>query len=246
MDNKLLIITATHGDEDLGVNLMKKLEIELSPKEYGYDWIIGNPKAYKKNVRFFQKDLNRSAPGSPRGNIYEEKRASEIVKLSKQYNFAVDLHGSVSRCGIITIITYPTLQNLVLASSLDVEKRVIWYSKSSLTSGGPLTQFMKCPSVEIECGPIGDPNTEKGLKNTLIRFITRIKDGSLSKKLKPNEDDDFYVVYGKKVGKQNQEFADFQKMRQVKETFYPFLANQYPNILCYKTKKVNIKDYFLY
>lgn len=49
---KVLFIAATHGNEQDGVKVMRQLEKELPKEEYGYDWIIGNEKAFAANVRF--------------------------------------------------------------------------------------------------------------------------------------------------------------------------------------------------
>lgn len=238
-------MTATHGDEPLGPEVMKQIEKELPRDQYGYDWIIANEKAFEKNVRFTEVDLNRNAPGDIKSAVYEEKRAAELVELSKNYDFVIDIHGSVSNCGIIMIITYPTLQNLALASYFDVERQVVWYAKSSLTQG-PVTQFVHCPAVEIECGPQKNSTIQNKLKDILMRFITQSEQMSLSKILKQAKKSEFYVVYGKQIGNHDPTVVDFQEITMGAETFYPFLANQYPNILCYKAKKVDIKNYFLY
>lgn len=245
MKNKFLILTAMHGDERIGPEVMEKIEKKLPRDHYGYDWIIANEKAFKKNIRFTEVDLNRNAPGNIHSPVYEEKRAAELVELSKNYDFIIDVHGSISNCGILSIITHSTLQNLVLASCLEVEKNVIWYSKSSLVKG-PVTQFTHCPAIEIECGPRGDSDIQHKLKDILIRFIIQSKQMNFSETVKKGKNTEFYVVYGKQIGDHDSNVVDFQETTIKGETFYPFLTNEYPNILCYKTKKIDIKNYFLY
>lgn len=246
MKNRFLFILATHGDEGFSLSLIKNLEKKFPKEKFGYDWIIGNPKALEQKRRFIETDLNRCAPGNLNSQIYEEKRAAEIIEVASDYDFIVDIHGSASNCGIITIITYPTLQNLILASSLGIKRNVIWYAKSSLKKG-PLTQFVKCPSVEIECGPQNNENIRKKLSKTLREFIiAQNNKKNLINVLKNLPKREFFVVYGKKEGNSNQKVTDFEQTEIDGEKFHPFLANQYPGILCYKTKKVNIEDYFLY
>lgn len=246
MKNKFLFILATHGDEGFSLGLLKNLGKQFPKEKFGYDWIIGNPKALEKKRRFIETDLNRSAPGNINSQVYEEKRAAEIVEMSNDYDFVIDIHCSASNCGLISIITYPTFQNLTLAASLGIKRNVIWYAKSSLEKG-PLTQFVKCPAIEIECGPKNDENTQKKLADILKEFIiARNSKSDLTKALKNFNEAEFFAVYGKKEGKHNQKVTDFEQIEIDGEKFYPFLANQYPNILCYKTKKVHIKDYFLY
>jgi len=246
MKSKLLFILATHGDEGFSLNLLKDLEKKIPKEKFGYNWIIGNPKALRKKQRFIDADLNRCAPGNINSQIYEEKRATEIVELSKSYNFVIDIHGSTSDCGIISIITYPTFPNLILASSLGIKRNIIWYSKSSQEKG-PLTQFVKCPAIEIECGPQNDGSIQRKLVEILKDFIiTQSSKTDLATTLRNSNDAEFFAVYGKKEGKHSQKIIDFEQTEIDGEKFYPFLANQYPGILCYKTKKGNIEDYFLY
>jgi|GEM_PF-6355136 len=54
---KILFIAATHGNERDGVKVMRQLEKELPKEKYGYDWIIGNEKAFLANTRFTNKIL---------------------------------------------------------------------------------------------------------------------------------------------------------------------------------------------
>ncbi len=66
----ILFITSTHGHEQAGTGVLQQLEKEFPKTEYGYDWIIGNEQAYKLNQRFTEQDLNRSAPGDSKSDIY--------------------------------------------------------------------------------------------------------------------------------------------------------------------------------
>ena len=80
-------------------------------------------------------DLNRIAPGNIKSKDYEERRVAEIVEMSKNYNFVIDLHGSISNCGVVSIIPYPRLDNLFLARLLKIKRNIMWYSKKSLKNG---------------------------------------------------------------------------------------------------------------
>src|SRR5574344_1930263 len=91
---RILFITATHGNEQDGVKVMQQLEKELPKDKYGYDWIIGNEKAYQKNVRYIDQDLNRSAPGDSSSPVYEVRRAAELVKIANSYDVVIDIHGT--------------------------------------------------------------------------------------------------------------------------------------------------------
>lgn len=242
---KILFITATHGDEGFSVDIMRQVSKQYSKKVFGYDWIIGNPKAYARGVRCIDTDLNRSAPGLSKSLDYETRRAKEIIKLSREYEYVIDIHGTTSNLGIATIVTNPTIQNLCFACILPIGKRVIWYSKKSLLSG-PLTQFITSPAIELECGPKDSPKIRRELTKAIGSILKNIRDTKLEKVFSRLEADrDFYVVYGT-LKETLSGLYDFKRTKVCGEIFYPFLSYQYNNVDCYKMRKVSIKNCFIY
>ncbi len=149
-ETKLLFIAATHGNENFSIPVFKSLESEYPRNKWGYDWIIGNPKALNQGKRFTETDLNRSAPGDPNSSLYEERRAAELIETAQDYDMIVDIHGTVSPCGLVKIIPKPSIENLALASLFPELVNIIWYSARSLKKGPPV-QFMAKPALEIEC-----------------------------------------------------------------------------------------------
>lgn len=241
----LLFITATHGDEGFSIEIIKSLEYDLPKQSFGYDWIIGNPEALKQNTRKITFDLNRIAPGNIEAADYELRRAAEVIAESRQFRSVIDIHGTVSDVGICTIIPYPTLENLFLSLCLPIQRNVIWYAKAS-SEKGPITQYSQQPALEIECGPKDSEKVAEELKRVLLLTISRmqgIQPVDIAQSIKEKE---FYVVYGE-CRKQADGMTDFQEIEIDGETFYPFLVNKNRGeIVCYKMKKVNIEDLFLY
>lgn len=227
---KVLFIVSSHGDEPVGLEVVKRLfKRKIKNK---FDYLIGNPKALKSNVRFIDADLNRIYPGKSNGNI-EETAAHNILKFIKKnnYNYVIDLHGTISKTGIFVIITKLNLGNLFLASMLNIKKIVIW--PKSEESTGSLSSFVEC-GIEIESGPKDDKKVIKNLENILIKFINDINNKINTKdKIKEKE---FYLITGKIKSKKNvPKLKDFKKMGN----FYPLFVNQYEGILCYKMKRIN-------
>ena len=245
MKNKFLFIAATHGNEGFSVPVLENLEQNFPKKDFNYDWIIGNEQAYKKNIRFTEEDMNRSAPGDKNSKVYEERRVAEIMDLSKQYDFVIDIHGTESNCGITSLIPYPTLVNLMIASLLHIQKSVIWYAKQSIEKG-PVVQFTSCPGIEIECGPKNLPKISEQLQSTLEDFLKLTQSLTMGEILTRGAQKEFYVVYDKLEGEHDDAYTDFAPKMDNGQTFYPYLSNRYPNIICYKLKKVTISDLFLY
>lgn len=143
---ELLFLAATHGDEGFSVPILDRLNKRFQGR---FNYIIGNERAYERNVRFTDTDLNRSAPGNATSLLYEVRRANEILKIAKNYRSVIDIHGTTANSGIFVIIANPTPVNIALASCLPIRNVVIWAVKSS-ESKGPITQFVS-RGVAIEC-----------------------------------------------------------------------------------------------
>lgn len=236
---KILFLTATHGNEQDGVKVMRRLEQELPKEDFGYDWIIANEEAYILNERFVEKDLNRSAPGDAFSPIYELRRAAEIIELSKSFDCVIDLHGTKTDSGIVTIIPYPAKQNLALAKVSGLKRNVVWYSKKS-EKAGPLVQHMPVPAIEFECGPRG---TDTAFELTYKAVRRLVEANRASADVSVDGDIEFYEVYGKLLGEYDAMLKDFSLAYRNSESFYPFLSgNEYAGISCYKMKKVDASE----
>jgi hypothetical protein len=245
MKNKFLFISATHGDEGFSIETLKELEKQYDKEKFGYSWIIGNEKACSQSTRFIDQDLNRAAPGNRNSKAYEERRAAEIVRLSKDFDFIIDIHGSDSNSGITTLIPYPTLQNIILATMFDIKRNIIWYAKSAAKKGC-LAQFVHCPAIEVECGPKNSRKTMTDLYIVLAKFIKRVYDFDINQHLEETKEKEFYFVYGKEKAGSVKKRKDFVEVKKEDETFFPYLSGQYPDITCYKTKIANFPEFFLY
>jgi hypothetical protein len=234
---KILFIAGTHGNEEYAIEVMRRIETDYAPDTYGYDWIIGNPRAVEKGLRFTEKDLNRSAPGNLNSEYYEERRAAEIIQLSAEYELVIDLHGTDADCGLVNIIPHPTRRNIELAEAVPLSRNVVWYSDLSQTAG-PLVQHTHCPGVEIECGPKGSDRIANELRWIIENILKANANGrfTVAKPIKQS----FYMVYGSIKGSLDESLHDFQLATHDDESFFPFLSrNQYTDKTCYKMRKTN-------
>ncbi len=244
MNKKILFITALHGNEGFAVDLIKKIEEKYDKEKFNFDWVIGNPNAHKQNVRFTDTDLNRIAPGNINSENYEEKRAAELIELSKNYSLVVDIHGTNANSGIFTLVSNPTIENLIVATSLPVKNIVIWASQSSKTSG-PVTQFLNCPAVEIECGPKSSPEIQSELKNIISKILEN-RQPKLEEIISNVEGKNFFQVYGSIEETDTSNMKEFKETEVHGEKFYPLLVNSYKQGSVRKMKKVNFFDLFMY
>jgi len=99
---KILVLGGTHGNELLGIKLVKLLK--RRPIR-GVDAIIANPRAVKAGVRFTESDLNRSF-GEAFADTYETKRAARLKKLAADYDVVLDFHNTQTpnnNCGFVGV-----------------------------------------------------------------------------------------------------------------------------------------------
>jgi len=233
--NNVLFIGATHGDEVESIKVLKELDRLI--KKNKSDWIIGNEVAFPKGKRYIDVDLNRASPGDSSSNTYEEKRAAEIINISQRFNYTIDLHTTKSDTGVFVIITKPTIENIFLACSLEVDNIVIWSSKRSSIKG-PLTKDVGC-GVEVEFGPRGK------LHDKLNDFILETINKDIKVQLDNIKKKDIFYVYGKLL-KPTRGLENFKEINIKNEIFYPILVDEYSDIACYKTKKLNLIDLLSY
>ena len=73
---KILAIISTHGNELLGPNVLAYMLSKRSKLLEDIEFIIANPRAYAKNVRYIESDLNRSYGLGL--DTYESQRAKVI------------------------------------------------------------------------------------------------------------------------------------------------------------------------
>ncbi len=101
---KTIVLGGVHGNETVGIDVIKKLEKTLSPENIcgSLTLIFGNPEANKQDKRFIDIDLNRlmseeilaqSAAKSSLNN--EEKRSVEIAPLFESVDYLLDLHATI-------------------------------------------------------------------------------------------------------------------------------------------------------
>lgn len=240
---KLLFIAATHGEEGFSIPALKKLETSYPKNEWGYDWVVGNPKALEQGRRFTEADLNRSAPGDVNSLLYEERRAAELVEIADDYDMIVDIHGTVSPCGIVKIIPRPSLENLVMASLFPELVNIIWYSARSLEKGPPV-QFMSKPALEIECA-MNDSEMEEKLYQVLARALLIKREMSWMKLTQSLAEQQWLQVVGRAEAF-DPKAQELQPLETEQGTVYPFLTNQYRAVPYYLLKKIKIEDAFLY
>ncbi|MBI4143621.1 succinylglutamate desuccinylase/aspartoacylase family protein [Candidatus Woesearchaeota archaeon] len=153
------VIACLHGNEQYGLEVGKNLPPFFS-------FLIGNPKAIKKNKRYIDADLNRVFPGNKKGN-YEQRRAYELTKQLKNQT-VIDLHSTSEKCELFGILTKTT--NMKLASRLGLKKAVIM--PQEIAKGKSLIDNVK-QGISIEVGPHKRKENAEEALNCIKHYLKR-------------------------------------------------------------------------
>jgi len=245
MKNKLdkqkqvLFTVGVHGDEQSPVIVAKSI--------LGKDnFLIGNPRALKKNVRYIESDLNRSFPGNPGGTI-EERRAGQLVEKLERYKRVVDFHTATCATSPFVITTKITQRHMALASKTGVGKIVLM--SREFGAGKSLIDFVPV-GISIESGREKSAKTKEVIEKIMLQILN--KEPSKKKTV-------IYEVFDclKKSNKSeflSPEIHPFKLITKgdqitnlglkAKTDFYPVLprSKNYPNFLCLMARKVNLLD----
>lgn len=138
---KVLIIGGMHGNEPLGVEVVKHLQQQPIKN---VDAVLANEPAIAQDCRFIGTDLNRSFPGNSASKEYEQRRANELLKLCSQYDVVFDFHNTHctgNDCGFVGETANQSLYDLSAWLGL---KRIIVADYDCINKYAP-----NCLSVEI-------------------------------------------------------------------------------------------------
>lgn len=176
------IFAGIHGNEPIGVQVLKILVQKINPIAGKIYLIYGNPKAIKKKIRYNDTDLNRSFYGLIRKNSYETKRAICLKKILNNCDALLDIHSYRYSTGKPFVICEKDSFDLV--SKLDFEIITTGWDKFDVGSIDGYMRMLKKNAICLELGPtikwkIYIPLTIQTIYNFLAYF--GIVDQNLSK-----------------------------------------------------------------
>lgn len=124
----LLVLAAVHGNEQAGTRAMERLLKEIDEKKIvltkGKLTLVPvcNEKAYEKDVRQIDENLNRVIKIHKNPQTYEQKVANEICQLIQENDIMLDLHSTHCVDDVpFAFCDYPSENNLKLISVLPVK-----------------------------------------------------------------------------------------------------------------------------
>lgn len=112
---KVVIVGGTHGNERTGLFLLEQWQSGKAslPAGHDYKFLVANPLACDRNLRFIDSDLNR-AFGRQLGKAlgYEKQRAEDIQReiltwAAGEPFFLIDLHTTTSHMATTLVLSKP-------------------------------------------------------------------------------------------------------------------------------------------
>jgi aspartoacylase len=248
---RIAIVGGTHGNEPVGIEVVKALKEQNLETIHEYKTFTGNPKAYELQKRFVDSDLNRAfgKKGKPIG--YEKTRSLELKKeIENNFDFIIDLHTTTTNMGLTVLLNntnkltqqascylkseYPELK-LIEEDDLDED----------CTHLGSLTPAR----ITIEVGPVANNVVSGGLVIKTHQMVTTLLNWDFKKDFDYSKTEVFKTVdtlyYPKEEGWyihpsiENQDFKPLkpgspifiniegeERTYEGQKTLYPFFINE--------------------
>ena len=181
---KILIVAATHGNE---INPVWALNQYFNKenrvyKNIEYKYIIGNPLAYERGVRYVDTDLNRSFDliDSPEKLNYEINRAKFLVENFGIQGFdpceiAIDLHTTTSNMGSSIVLYGRRIKDFCLAALLQHKFGLpIYLHEKDKKQTGFLVEAWPCGLV-IEIGSVAQNFYDQNIINRFLIIISSLR-----------------------------------------------------------------------
>ncbi len=213
---KINFVTAIHGDEPAPT---------LALASMGIKQIVGNPLALERRVRFVDKDLNASF--GLEGNLYEVRRAKQLINQLREDETVIDLHTFTGESPPYVIIV--DKDQLPLASVLGIQRVV--FMAFNPKRGHALINYRR--GISVELGQHEDFSTVFENVRRIVRNL----------KVRQKKQIELYEVIGKYTQKGN-----YKNFKQYKDGYFPLLASdrayQIHGWYALKAREVKLNEFF--
>ena len=185
---KILLVSGTHGNEInpiWAVNEFKRKKKSID-NDIEYKYIIGNPLAYEKGLRYVDIDLNRSFKAQEENtqnlkNNYEINRANFLVEQfgingHDPCEVAIDLHTTTANMGTSIVMYGRRRKDFCLAALLQHKFGLpIYLHEKDKKQTGFLVESWPCGLV-IEIGAVAQNFYDPGIINRFLIIISSLRD----------------------------------------------------------------------
>ncbi len=182
---EIAVVYCTHGNETAGKQAAEKILEEEPEFLKPVKFVFANEEAFEEGERYIDCDLNRSFPGNPDSDKYEERLAAEMMEELRELK-VLDLHESSTSPVPFSLFTWMDEKTLETLQSTGTEKAV----EISYTPGCGINHY---GGVEVETGPRGTEKSVQMAYRILKQFL--VNEGALPGEKELSESE-IYSVYG--------------------------------------------------
>lgn len=186
------VVAGMHGNERMPVQALC---------DAGIEFLLANPRAYKRNVRFTEQDLNASF--GTRQVKYESRRASEILKQIGRDELVIDFHTSAEKIPFVVLVD----RKMIPLAEWTGVRRVV-FMKHNIKKGRALINYRD--GISIEAGAHADAVSMKNTVRILRAVSKRVRRAVV-----------VYEVYG-----EIREPGKYTNFKLHADGFIPVLANE--------------------
>lgn len=163
-DPRLAIVGAIHGDEPCGAQAIEQLLDEQPAVNKAVKCITVNERALDQNVRYTETDLNRSFPGNPDAETYEERLAAELLE-ELQGCLTLSMHSTQSDERPFAIVD--TIDSLAIGICPFLSMQGV------IETGNLIRQTLvhHTPVIEVECGLQGTDQAAANAARLVKEFL---------------------------------------------------------------------------
>lgn len=190
---KIIFVAGLHGNEKMPVRALTENNIPF---------VLGNPKACEKNIRFIERDINASFGLS--GKEYECIRAEEILNEINEDEFVIDFHTTTNEAQPFVIIIDEKM--VPLAKQTGVERVV--FMRYNIKKGHALINYRK--GISIEVGTHQDQRSYQTTMNIVKNVLNQEKHSVV-----------LYEVYD-----EIRKSGNYENFQEHKDGFIPILAKE--------------------
>lgn len=247
---KIILNVLTHGDERIGLRVIKEIE-KLNIDKNVLLTHIANKKAFRLQKRFIDQDLNRSFPGIKNGN-YEQRLAYKISPTIKSADVVIDIHSTKSGLKDSVIVTKLNKDTKKYIEAIQPKYVLVM----NVTKNTALISQAKI-GLAFEYGKSSDPDTLKKVVRDIKKIFCHL--GIIDiKSPKRKISTQYFNVFSfvpkprgykllknirnyKLIRKDKQFATDGKKFLRADEDFYPILFGEsnYKDIFGFKGKKIS-------
>jgi succinylglutamate desuccinylase len=173
---KSIIFAGVHGDEICGVKAFQKVLSDLVINKGSAVFVIANPEAIEKNVRFTEFNLNRSFKEvseytNAEKETYEYKRAQVLKQYLDDADVLLDIHASFTPESEPFVICERNAD--AITEYFPVIFKKIVYGFDAIEPGGTDFYMNRVGKIGIcaECGYLLDPNAVDLAVEVIMSFL---------------------------------------------------------------------------